>query len=564
MCSVMNIRLILITFSALTMIFTANQAIADADIVYRNGKIYTVDGKRSWAQAVAIEDGKFAYVGKNRGVKKHIGKRTKVVDLEGAFVMPGLNDLHVHAADTETEQMYYCKKPPSPSLQQLLDAIEVCASNKNADDWVLARGWEPEIVYNHKGRPIAELLDEASGGRPVVAIDSTYHHVIVSTKALQLVGVDRDTPDPKASRIYKDTTTGEPTGLLESAAAVMMVVGRIPLRPLAERAEIVRNAVQRMNRHGYTGFKDAAVGLKYLQAYHTVDKSGGLTARVATSLFDANRFDMETFRDWRDSYRSERVDTRHIKISFDGVSMTKTALMLEPYPADEIHGDDWYGEKLMDQPALNQLMAELDKEGFMVKMHAAGDGSVRMLLNAVEHMRKVNGDSGIRHECSHTFFVHPDDIKRFSPLDVIAEFSPVVWHPIPGMGKPMGEKIVATKDLLDTGTLIVTGTDWATLWPTPSPWAGLEAMITRQDPSGVMPGALWPEQAVELATTIEMYTINGAEALRLKDVTGSIEVNKSADFIVLDRNLFEIDPEDISETQVLETVFEGKTVYQAD
>ena len=209
----------------------------------------------------------------------------------------------------------------------------------------------------------------------------------------------------------------------------------------------------------------------------------------------------------------------------------------------------------------------LDALGLTVKMHATGDAALRAGLDAIAAARKANGDSGLRHEIAHAELASPEDIARFKPLGAIAELSPILWYPSPlvqmmaeVIGRERANHFWPIKSMRDAGVLMVYGSDWPSVVPSPSPWPGIEAMVTRRDPYGKEPGALAPEQAIPLGDALAIFTRNGASALRLERETGSIEPGKSADLIVLDRNLFEIAPEEISETQVLETVFEGRVV----
>jgi hypothetical protein len=173
----------------------------------------------------------------------------------------------------------------------------------------------------------------------------------------------------------------------------------------------------------------------------------------------------------------------------------------------------------------------------------------------------------LRHELAHASYIHPDDVPRFAALDAVADISPVLWYPSPIVDAvvsavgPRGEHFFPVRDLLDSGALVVAGTDWPAVAPSANPWVGIEALVSRRDPSGQREGQLWPEQAVTLEEAIRIYTLNGARALKLDDLTGSIEVGKSADFIVLDRHLFEVPIEDVGETEVLMTFFVGRLIH---
>jgi predicted amidohydrolase YtcJ len=299
----------------------------------------------------------------------------------------------------------------------------------------------------------------------------------------------------------------------------------------------------------------------------------GLSLHVAASIrtpygHRVEPLDLSEVERIRDNYASPHLHLDFVKIFLDGVpTPARTAAMLDPYVPDDIHGDQFIGNLHVPLETLAQDLIALDAKGFTVKMHAAGDRSVRVGLDAIEAARKVNGSSGLRHELAHAGYIHPDDMPRFAALNAVADISPVLWHPSPIVDAvvsavgPRGEHYFPVRDLLDSGALVVAGTDWPAVAPTANPWVGIEALVTRSDPAGQMEGQFWAEQAVTLEEAIRIYTLNGARALRLDALTGSVEVGKSADIIVLDRNLFEIPVDDVGETEVQMTFFEGRLIF---
>jgi predicted amidohydrolase YtcJ len=281
--------------------------------------------------------------------------------------------------------------------------------------------------------------------------------------------------------------------------------------------------------------------------------------------------DYEAIEKERAAYRSAHVHTDFVKLFLDGVpTPARTAAMLAPYVSDKEHGAKFTGGDLhIDPKLLAADVAELDKRGFTVKMHAAGDRSVRAGLDAIEHARKVNGASGLTHELAHAGYVDPADVPRFAALNAAPDFCPVLWHPssiidavVSAVGKERGSRYWPTRSLLDTKALLIAGSDWPAAVPDQNPWVGVEAFVTRRDPRGETPGELWKEQAITLEEALKIYTLHGARALKLERRTGSIEVGKSADLIVLDRHLFKVPIEDVGDTQVRMTFFEGKLVHE--
>lgn len=268
--------------------------------------------------------------------------------------------------------------------------------------------------------------------------------------------------------------------------------------------------------------------------------------------------------DSRAEYASDKIDTDFAKIMLDGIPPTYTAAVLEPYAPSKAFGDDWRG-KLMHTPEdLAADVTTLDAKGLTIKIHATGDRSVRVALDAFASARKANGDSGLIHEVSHAARIHADDIPRFAELNVAAEMCPILWYPIPGLDwesllGPGGSRNWPVKSLTEAGALVIYGSDWPVV-PTPNPWPGIESMVTRSDPAGTSDETLWPEQAVDLGTVLRIFTMNGAIANKVGDSSGSLEIGKDADFIVLDRNVFEVPISDVGETRVLLSVVGGKTV----
>ena len=242
--------------------------------------------------------------------------------------------------------------------------------------------------------------------------------------------------------------------------------------------------------------------------------------------------------------------------------------MLEPYVPHENFPDDFTGLLHVDEETLTQDLTELEKRGFTVKLHTAGDRAVRVSLNAIEKAHAASGRSDLRHELSHAGFVAPTDIPRFQQLNAVADLSPYVWFPSPIIQSVLdavgerGKRYWPNRDLLETGAPMLAGSDWPAAVPSLDPWIGIEAMVTRRDPRGETPGALWPEQALSLEQTLRIFTIEGAKALRLEAETGSLKVGKSADMIVLGHNLFSIAPDTLADTRVNMTLFTGKLVHQ--
>ncbi len=568
----MRSRVLLACLLAATLAEAATPEPADA--IYRNGRIYTVDASRSWAEAVAIRDGKFVAVGSNAEVAKLAGPQTRVVDLAGRMAMPGIHDMHQHPVQGGMAHLHECSFPFTTPLDAIVERVRACAANAPKGAWIRGGQWAAETLETDRP-PTRAMLDAAAPDHPVFLIDSTYHNAWVNSLALAKLGIDASTPNPPGGVIVRDAASGAPTGILFDNAAYG-AMKRLPVRSDAEYQAAILWAVAQVNALGVTAMKDALADGHAVKAYAALDREGKLDLRVATSRpWHATWTESDTDEDrnlerWVDD-QTPNVRTGFAKIFVDGIPPTRTAAMLEPYQPDPKHPPGFKGELQHSPAELDAALVRLDALGLTVKMHATGDAALRAGLDAVEAARKANGNSGLRHEIAHAELANPVDIPRFKSLNAIAELSPILWYPTPlvqvmaeVIGRERANRFWPIKSMLDADVRMVYGSDWPSVVPSPNPWPGVEAMVTRRDPYGVEPGALAPEQAIPLADALAIFTRNGAYAMKLENETGTIEPGKSADLIVLERNLFEIPPEQISDTRVLETVFEGRVVYRAE
>ena len=538
-----------------------------ADVVYKNGKIYTANSSQSWAQAVAIRAGKFIHVGSTEEVKAFITPTTEVVDLHGRMVMPGINDLHAHPIDAGRKALLECGFPITYTISKIVNKLKSCAKNTPKGEWIRGGRWPSEFMQPD-AVPHKSLLDKASRDHPVYIRLS--HGVLFNSVALEVLRVTKDSSASIRDDIEKDEH-GELTGVLQGDAAYH-ALGRIPAYSGSQNIEALRWAIRKMNKVGVTSVKDALVHDDALKAYEAVDKSGKLTLRVASSLAwkyistEATARERETIAQ-RARYQSERHNPNFIKIVLDGIPPTRTAAMLNPYAPDKEHGNNFAGELKHTPEQLKLDVIQFDTQGLAVKIHATGDRSLRVALDAFAAARQANNNSQLIHEIAHAEFIHANDMHRFKKLNIAAEASPVIWFPSPlsmaaskAVGEVKGKHIYPIKSLLQAGALVTYGSDWPSVDSSPSPWPGLEAMITRRNPYTNTGEQLWAEQAIKLSQAIQIYTQNGAVAMQKEDVSGSIEVGKYADFIVLDRNLFAVPVTELSETKVLLTVFAGQVV----
>jgi len=553
-------------------------ASGSADAVYHNGRIYTVDASLRWVEAVAIKDGRFVNVGNNREALALTGPETEVVDLEGRMVMPGIYDMHAHPLLGSFAQMYECTFPISTPLQEILERVRTCAQGMPEGEWIRGGQWATQILAGETP-PTRIMLDEVAPDNPVFIVDSSLHNAWLNTRALQALGITRASKDPEGGVIQREPGSQSPNGILIDNARVE-ATRDLPAYTDAQYQAAVKSVVTMFNQLGVIGLKDALAEGHSVRAYAAVDRARQLTMRIATSrpwrtsTTESREEEMQNLREWR-ADSTPRVHTGFAKIFVDGIPPTRTAVLIEPYVTDGFlssSGDPHFksgykGELQHVQADLNSAVTTLDALGLTVKLHATGDGAVRAALDAIAAARQANGHTGLRHEIAHAEMITEVDKARFTSLDVVAELSPNLWYASPltaamerVLGRERTQGLWPIKNLLERGVMQIYGSDWPSVAPTPSPWPALEAMVTRRDPYADGIEVLGPEQAIPLADALTIFTRNGAEAMRIGDQSGSIEVGKTADMIVLDQNLFEIPPEKISQTNVLKTLTDGKEV----
>jgi predicted amidohydrolase YtcJ len=563
----MNNRILLLLIAIILGACSQPQepSVAPADAVYVNAKVYTVSAGGGWTNAMAVADGKIIALGSDADMEKYTGEGTEVHNLQGRMVMPGIHDTHNHPSDAGVGKTIECSFL-EVTLVGAIAAMQDCLQDLPEGEWLRGGQWNDGLFVGDNRMP-KEILDEVAPNHPVFLMDWSVHNAWVNSAALEFFGIDDGTPDPSGGVIVRDLETGEATGILLDNAAYNSR-GMLPEYSLEQRTNALSWAVDQIAAQGITTFKEAIVTTSSLEAYKALEQQGGLPLNVKTSLtwksaWAKSHDDEIALIDSRADLASDRIDTNFSKIMLDGIPPTYTAAMLEPYVANEAFGDEWTGKLMFEPEELRDDVVGLDAKDISVKIHATGDRSARTALDAFEAARRVNGDSGPIHEVSHAELIHPDDIPRFAELNVAAEMCPILWYPIPGLDWAAwlgpDRKVWPVKNLVESGALVIYGSDWPVV-PTVNPWPGIESMVTRADPTGASDETLWPEQAVDLATAIQIFTLNGAIANDVGERSGSLEVGKDADFIVLDRNIFEVPITDVGETVVLMSVVGGREV----
>ncbi len=534
-----------------------------ADLIFRGGEVYTVDAARSWATAVAVRDGRIVYVGSDSLPQGLTGPGTEVVDLGGKMVLPGFQDGHVHPIDAGVE-LGDCTLYDLTSPAAIADSIRACATAHPHHPWVRGGGWQLPVFQD--ANPSKRLLDRAVPDRPALIYAADGHSAWVNSRALELAGVTSTTPDPPNGRIERDARTRAPSGTLREDA-ISLVAKIVPPRTAAELGAGLERAQALANRVGITTVFSASTGEAALRAYTEADRRGALTLRVVAALhFDDPLADslLPRLRELRTRFSSPRVRPLAVKLFADGVIEARTAALLAPYLDRKADA----GKPIYDPARLKDVAVALDRDGFQIHVHAIGDRAVRMTLDAFAYTRARNGLHDARHTITHLELIDPEDVPRFRDLGVVTNFQ-ALWAngdeyltrlTEPALGPKRSRWLYPIESVVRSGAIVAGGSDWSV--SSLNPLDAIEVGITHRPPGDSAQPPWNPAERADLATMIAMYTINAAYQNHLERETGSIEVGKLADLIVLDRNLFEIPVAEIHTARVLRTLLQGKTVFE--
>ncbi|MGA8681128.1 MAG: amidohydrolase [Acidimicrobiales bacterium] len=551
-----------------------------ADTAFVGGSIWTLDAAHPSAEACAVRGGRIIGVGSTGDVRQLCGSSTDLIDLHGGMVVPGFQDSHVHPPMGGVE-MLRCDLTAGTSRADYLAIIAAYAVAHPEVEWIRGGGWSMPAFPN--GVPTAADLDLVVGARPVFLPNRDHHSAWVSSHALELAGITADTPDPIDGRIERDAS-GRPTGALHEGA-MGLVERLLPALSPSDYEEGILAAQAYLHSLGITSWQDAWVtsspGQNTFEAYLSLAGDGRLTARVvAAHWWERGRGaeQVEGFLALRAAAaEADRFAATSVKIMQDGVCETFTAAMLTPYLDVHGHATDNSGLSFVDPELLNEHVRLLDAEGFQVHVHAIGDRAVREALDAIEAARVANGPNALRHHIAHLQVVHPEDVDRFAPLGVVANFQPLwacadaqmVELTMPFLGPDRSSCQYPIRSLMSRGVPVAFGSDWPV--SSPDPLAEMHVAVKRQSPPGAGSGAadepappFLPDERITLGEALRAFTLGSAYVNHLEGDTGSVEVGKYADLAVLDRNLFEVDDLDggFVDAHVVMTMVDGKVVYE--
>jgi predicted amidohydrolase YtcJ len=532
---------------------------AMADIVFLNGVVWTVNPNQPKAEALAIKGNRILKVGSSSEMERVTGDSTKVINLEGAFVMPGFSDSHTHFLDggfsLSNVQLREAKTP-----DDFASRIEYLAQELGEGAWILNGNWDHQ-QFDPPELPKKEWIDPVTPNNPVCVNRHDGHMVLVNSVALKIAGISKDTPTPDGGEILRDPRTGEPTGILKDTA-MDLVTEHIPEPTLEEKMGAIEAALKRANSFGVTSIHDMS-NTSNFEVYRELSDQKKLTARLYVYI-PISAIDLLTGPEKRAFPQNDFLKIAGLKGFVDGSLGSSTALFFDSYLDDPSKRGllvaDMFPEGIMEK-----RLTAADQAGLQVAVHAIGDEANHIILDLFEKVMEKNEKRDRRWRIEHAQHLIPEDFERIGKLRVIASVQP--YHAIDDgrwaeqkIGRERSRHTYAFRSLLESGVVFACGSDWPVA-PI-NPLTGIYAAVTRRTLDGNNPDGWFPEQKISMEEAIRGYTLNAAFTEFAEHLKGSLEEGKLADVVILDQNLFEISPEKILDTKVVMTVLDGEIVYK--
>jgi len=540
--------------------------------VLHNVRVCTMNPQQPEADALAWRGDRILAVGAEADVRAAAGNDARLVDGWGRTVLPGLIDSHIHFMGYATG-LLRVDLEGVPSLGEALERVAERSATTQPGDWVRGGGWNNNL-WRPNGFPDRADLDRVTGDRPAVMTRKDGHSSWVNSAALAAGGVTRETPDPPGARIGRDAS-GEPDGMLYEWAAIDLVHRHMPDEAEAERAGAVRQALHNAAAAGLTGFHDIE-GPEAFTAFQRLSEAGDLPLRVfmllaLDSLMEGIELGLRT------GFGNDRLRLGQVKIFSDGSLGSQTAQMLAPFEGTT----DNYGVETISQDDLERALLAAGKAGIGVAVHAIGDAANRRVLDAFARARReesgldtlpIGPDADgyalypLRHRIEHAQLVDPADWHRFRELGVIASMQPIhATSDMEAADRLWGERAArgayAWRTLGRAGARLAFGSDC----PVESfdPLLGIHAAVTRRTPAGEPPEGWHAEECLDVTQAVRAYTVGAAYASGEEELKGSLVPGKLADMVLLDRDIFACDPQDIPKTRVTTTIVGGSVVAGA-
>ena len=534
-----------------------------ADLVLRNGAIYTVNEAVPWVEAVAVLDGIILFVGSDQDVEHFIDAQTTVIELNGKMVLPGLHDVHMHPLEAGSPAGSGClldNEETDP--ENFISVLESCNLIPNSNGWIVASGHSIFTLYEAV-RPPREILDDVFPDAPVAILEKTSHSLWINSKALEIAGIDASTPDPIGGHIIK-WDDGEPGGILLDNAGDLVLQIALASTPMIDDQNyqgLVSYSLPLLAKMGITSIAEGRTYWKrnYHLIWQDIKNDGLLTARVVLAPWvypeDADADLISALQNLYDE-GDDMLRINQIKCYSDGIIINATSALHEPY-CDNLGFPFTTGLNYIEGNRLGSLIAALEQTGYDFHIHTIGDRGVTEALDAIEFARNTNGDIGARHRLTHLELFDSLNFNRFARLNVTADVqvagdftNPENWEENEAfLCEDRTANIIPLKSLYNAGARITLSSDWDV--SSPNPFVGMQNVLTRS-----------PQELPSIEEVIKSYTINAAYIMRQNDKVGSIEIGKYADLIVLDQNLFQIPINQIAQTKILLTLLGGEEIYR--
>ena len=558
-------KLFLLAATLLLLIWVPVQQPAAADIVFRNGSVYTANDKSPRAQAIAVKGDRIVFVGSNEAAQKFVGANTRVVDLKGNTVLPGFTDSHQHLSGVGQREMTL-NLEGTTSLDDLLAKLKARVDQAKPGEWVTGRGWI-ETHWQPAVFPTRGDLDKVSPSNPVILGRADGHGAVANSAALKLAGVDKSTPNPFGGEISKDKESGEPNGMLLDAAQGL-VRRRVPPTSAEDAERAVVLGVKRDIELGWTQIQDAGGSYAEVDIFKKLYAAGTIKLRIYKAVYGPGPNATRLLNEGPTiGAFGNRLNVRSIKVVSDGALGSRGAALLGPYS----DAPDTSGFLTVKAEELRPMLIDALKKGIQVETHAIGDRANRFILDEYETafkavpraQRKV---AEPRWRVEHAQIVNPTDIPRFAKLGVIPSMQPS--HAIGDLffaPKRLGyERLAgayAWESFIKSGVVVPGGSDAPV--ERGEPMIEFYAAVARKDQKGFSGEGWHPEEAVTRDQALKMFTIWPAYAAFEEKLRGTIETGKLADLTILSADIMTIPELDILKTRCVMTVINGEIVYEA-
>lgn len=534
-----------------------------ADLIIKGATVFAGKDLPKDYDFIAVKDRRIIKCGRSYEMPGYEGPETQVLQMDKSqFLMPGFHDSHVHLIMAGMYQEYL-NLETAKSADECGKMVADYAKTIPDHDWVIGWKWY-HLYWENKSIPTAATLDKYIPDRPVFLMNAELHGAWVNSKAMEICGITKETPDPAYGKLMRDSY-GNPTGYLDEMA--LGIAGKIAFdMPATEQKRYIKAMQKSCNKFGITALTDVepffGINFGNHRALHEMDQDGDLTLRIhsAPDLFH----DLDEVLEDGKKYNSDVYRIQHVKQFLDGVATTYTALLIDPY-SDK---PETRGGTLMDIEKLSDYVEAAHKKGLSVKLHACGDATIRAALDAYENAIDKHGETGARHAIEHNEIIHPDDLDRYAKLGVIASIQPehiAITEDFASngytdrLGSERSKLTWPIKSLVDSGATVCFGSDCPVV--SNNPFLEIYRALTRLYDDGLPEGGWNPQEKISIEEALDAYTYGSAYAAKREKDLGTLEEGKFADMILIDRNLFECTHQEIRDAKIIATIFDGKIVY---